>query len=106
MNAILKSSQFAKRSTALFLAGLVIFLSLAGSSPALHKLIHADAGEADHNCVITLFAHGHVAAAELAPIVAGLIVLFGGVVLLAENFVLSPAAYRYSASRAPPVLPT
>jgi hypothetical protein len=106
VNAIWKHSQFAKRSTALFLAGLVIFLSLAGSSPALHKLIHSDAGEADHNCVITLFAHGHVAAADLAPIVAGLIVLFGGVVLLAENFVLSPAEYRYSASRAPPVRPT
>jgi hypothetical protein len=103
VSAIFKQSQFAKRSSALLFAGLVIFLSLVGSSPSLHKLIHADAGAPDHNCAITLFAHGHVAAADTTPIVAGLIVLFGGVLLLAENFVLSPASYRYSASRAPPV---
>jgi len=28
--------------------------------PALHELIHHDADKADHECAVTLFAHGKV----------------------------------------------
>jgi hypothetical protein len=103
VNPILKQNQFAKRTSALFFAAAVIFLSLVGSSPALHKLIHSDAGAPDHNCAITLFSHGQIVTADSAPILAVVILLFGTVTLLAETFVISPADYRYSASRAPPV---
>ena len=42
------------------LIGLVLFMAALASSEALHKLVHHDAGEANHECAVTLFAHGHV----------------------------------------------
>jgi hypothetical protein len=38
----------------------------------------------------------------VAPVVAVLGALFGGVLLLAQTFVLASADYRFSPSRAPP----
>jgi len=96
------SGQSAKAASALLLSALIILLSLLGASPALHKLIHADADSADHSCAITLFARGQVDAAMAAPMAAGLIMLFGGIALLSETFQFPLANYRFSRSRAPP----
>ena len=55
---------------ALLLIGLVLFLNAMAAAPALHELIHHDAGKADHQCAVTLFAHGKVdAAAPAIPVV-------------------------------------
>lgn len=35
--------------------------------PALHAIIHPDANDADHECAVTLFAHGQVDAAATVP---------------------------------------
>ena len=50
------------------LALLVLMLDALAASPSLHELLHADAGRADHQCAVTLFAHGQVdsACAEVA----------------------------------------
>ena len=39
---------------------IVLLLNLLAAAPALHELVHPDAGNPDHECAITLFAHGQV----------------------------------------------
>jgi hypothetical protein len=73
------------------------------SSEALHELIHPDAGSPDHDCAITLLAHGQVNASEI-----GFTLL---IFIAALFFVLPPLQsaefpsfdYRFSFSRAPPL---
>jgi hypothetical protein len=48
---------------AALLIGLVLLLDAMAAAPALHELIHKDANEAGHECVVTLFAHGQVESA-------------------------------------------
>ena len=48
---------------AVLLVGLVLLLNAMVTVPALHELIHHDAGKADHQCAVTLFAHGHIESA-------------------------------------------
>ena len=43
---------------------LVLLLNALASAPALHELIHKDADQASHSCVVTLFAHGQVDSAS------------------------------------------
>ncbi|MGA2605161.1 MAG: hypothetical protein ABSG14_13115 [Verrucomicrobiia bacterium] len=40
--------------------GLILLIDLMAASPALHELIHFDAGQPDHHCTVTLFAHGQI----------------------------------------------
>ena len=42
------------------LAGLVLLLNALSASPDLHEWFHADAGDAGHECAVTLFAHGQM----------------------------------------------
>jgi hypothetical protein len=102
MSSVLKGSKVGKTASALLLTGLILFLSALGASPALHKLIHADADAKDHNCAITLFAKGQVSSAPLVQVLIGFILLFGGVALLAETFRFPITGYLFSSSRAPP----
>lgn len=44
---------------------LVLFLNLLAVSPKLHEIFHADAGKVQHQCAVTLFAQGQVAAAAV-----------------------------------------
>jgi hypothetical protein len=92
-----------RSGTVSLLIGLILLLSALAASPQLHKLVHADADCADHNCVVTLFAAGHFAAADTAVVVVGIALLFGAVALLTETFLLPVAEYRFSPSRAPPI---
>jgi hypothetical protein len=94
--------EFGKRISASLLIALVLLLSFAGASPALHKSIHSDAGAPEHQCAIKLFSHGQVDAADSAPIAVVVAPQVGGVALLSETFTLSSADYRFSSSRAPP----
>lgn len=86
------------------LAGLVLLLNAMTASPALHELIHADAGKAGHECAVTLFAHGQVdSATGTVPEVASLILI--QTVPTVEISVFHPVIDRLRAGRAPPVLP-
>jgi hypothetical protein len=104
VSELLRQTKRWKSASAFLLAGLVLFLSAAGASPSLHRWIHPDASSADHQCVITLFTKGHVSSAPVIQIVVGPLLVFGGILLLAETFVLPSANYRFSSSRAPPSL--
>jgi hypothetical protein len=55
---------------------LVLLLSVLAASPGLHAWLHSNAGETDHECIITLYQHGVVtAAAEVALVVVALVLL-------------------------------
>jgi len=59
-----------KAAFALLLIGLVLLLNAMASAPALHELIHHDASQADHQCAVTLFAHGKVdSAGPAVPVI-------------------------------------
>ena len=81
---------------------MVLLLDAMAASPALHELAHKDAGQASHQCVVTLFAHG------LVDTVSGEISLVVSVVSV-ESIpqivfsVFSPAIENLPAGRAPPV---
>ena len=59
--------KFGRPSLALLLAALVLLLNLLAASPSLHERFHSDAGHAEHQCAVTLFAHGQVDSADAAP---------------------------------------
>jgi hypothetical protein len=86
--------------------GLAFFLALQllTASEPLHKLIHPDADSADHHCAVTLLAQGQVNASELLlPLVAFVAALFFLLPPL-QSAVFSSFDYRFSASRAPPLV--
>ena len=91
-----------RRVWAVFGLALFLFVQLLSTSSALHKLVHSDADSVSHHCAVTLLSRGQVSAADaLVPLVAFVAALF---FLLPpfQSAVLSPVAYRFSASRAPP----
>ncbi len=84
---------------------LMLCLLALAASPKLHELIHKDAGRADHQCAVTLFAHGQVDAVDFSVAVAG--------PFCAAEFFPSPPVSIFSSAfemlppgRAPPVLPS
>jgi hypothetical protein len=80
---------------------LVLVVDLLAASPALHERLHADAGKADHECAVKLFAHGQVDSATVdisvatppAPIEAAPQIVIS---------VFAPAIENLPAGRAPP----
>jgi hypothetical protein len=44
----------------------VLSLLLLSASPALHRLLHKEADDANHECAVTLFLHGQVDCADTA----------------------------------------
>jgi len=68
VNSTIKTGNYLNSAAALLLAALILFLSVAGASPALHQLIHADASAVNHNCAVTLFAKGQISSDAPAPI--------------------------------------
>ena len=85
------------------LTGLVLLLNGMAASPSLHELIHADAGKADHECAVTLFAHGQMDSVSVAvPVVAPLALVQS--VPSVEISIFHPAIGQLPDGRAPPVL--
>ena len=93
-----------KAIIASLLAGLVLLLDAMAACPQLHELIHNDAGSAEHQCAVTLFAHGQVdsAAVEVAAVAPNIPV---EAVPQLTFSIFSPAIENLPAGRAPPVLP-
>ena len=81
---------------------LVLFLNLLAASPWLHERFHADAGHEDHQCAVTVFAHGQVEVAGVdVPVSAPLV--FAVALPPVEFSVFTPAIENLPAGRAPPV---
>jgi len=88
---------------AALLIGLVLLLNAMAACPTLHELIHKDAGKADHECGVTMFAHGKVdsATVDVPVIAAGVPIETAPHV---EFSVFSTAIENLPLGRAPPVL--
>jgi hypothetical protein len=86
------------------LAGVILLLNAMAASPSLHEWFHADAGQAEHQCAVTLFAHGKVDAATVDVSVVVPLTLVEALPSI-EFSVFSPAIENLPAGRAPPVLP-
>lgn len=84
------------------MAFLLLFIATLAASPALHAAIHPDANHEDHNCIISVFAHGQVNAAAVA--VAPVVVPVVCVELSLPVFsVFSATIENLPQGRAPPV---
>ncbi|MDR3460645.1 MAG: hypothetical protein P4N60_24715 [Verrucomicrobiae bacterium] len=93
-----------KEVIASLLVALVLLLDALAACPSLHELIHKDAGLPEHQCGVTLFAHGQVDSAVVdVPVVAAAIVTETTPHIVFSVF--SPAIKDLPAGRAPPVLP-
>ena len=93
-----------RRVGAVICLALFLTLQLFTSSETLHKLIHPDAGSPEHECAITLFQHGQVNMVRtLPPLVAFFASLFFVLPEL-RSVVFSSFDYRFSFSRAPPLV--
>jgi hypothetical protein len=89
------------RALAALLAALYLFLSLVAVNHALHACWHEDAGQPDHQCVLTLLGNGQVALESTAtePILSGAPFI---VRLTFAELHLTPACHRLPPGRGPP----
>ena len=86
-----------------FLAATVLFLAAMTASPVAHGEIHHDSGQPEHQCAVTMFAHG-VESVQCAVGVAWIPSSAGTGALMAPEFlaISEPAHLRPPAS-GPPV---
>jgi hypothetical protein len=82
---------------------LVLLLSVLAASPGLHAWLHSNAGETDHECVITLFQHGVVAATAEVALVFMALVLLAWVAATPAALCLALPRYWLPPGHAPPV---
>jgi hypothetical protein len=88
------------------LAGLFALLLLISAtlavSPAHRQSHNSDRPSKGHECVLCLFAHGHVAAADVAPPSIRMAVISVGNLSLDKHTFPATIDYLLSPSRAPP----
>lgn len=81
---------------------LVLMLSVLAASPALHAWLHRSAGQADHECAITLYQHGVAAAGVGITLAAVVLVVLARVVTAPAELHLAPSRYWLPPGHAPP----
>jgi xanthine/uracil permease len=86
---------------ALMLAGLVLFLDAMAVCPSLHELIHKDADSPEHQCAVTLFAHGLVDSVAVDAAIPAP-VSFAPWIQSSESSAFTPTIENLPAGRAPP----
>lgn len=82
----------------------VLLLDLLAVCVVLHERLHHDAGQADHQCAVTLFSHGkaHFSPSPEAVQKPGASVAVSSI---ARVFLAAAVKYALLPSRAPPFLP-
>ncbi len=83
--------------------GIVLLLDAMAACPALHEMIHHDAGKEDHDCAVTMLALGKMDSAICEIIIPHA----AGFVETAQRFtffIFSPAIENLPPGRAPPAL--
>ncbi|HUJ11854.1 MAG TPA: hypothetical protein VL171_17730 [Verrucomicrobiae bacterium] len=84
------------------IVGTILLVDLMAASPALHEVIHRDAGEPDHHCVVTLFAHGQVNSAVCKIVAPTIPIWWIDTVPPVTFLVAGPLSVLLPPSRAPP----
>jgi hypothetical protein len=95
--------QIGKPALAALLVGIVLLLDAMAACPALHEMIHHDAGKEDHDCAVTMLALGKMDSATCEIIVPEPTVIIETVRYFTFS-VFSPAIENLPQGRAPPVL--
>ena len=91
-----------KPALAALLVGIVLLLDAMAACPALHEMIHHDAGKEDHDCAVTMLALGKMDSATCEIIIPPPPVS----IETARHFTISafsPAIENLPLGRAPPV---
>jgi hypothetical protein len=91
-----------KQVGALLAVVLVLMLSMLVVSPAAHERLHNDAGQAEHGCAVTLFAHGATPAVTGVALAVVVWRLLMRAPVGCEVFVQTPG-FSLLPGRAPPV---
>ena len=95
--------QIGKPALAALLVGIVLLLDAMAACPALHEMIHHDAGKEDHDCAVTMLALGKMDSATCEIIIPEPTVLVQTVQYFTFS-VFSPAIENLPQGRAPPAL--
>ena len=82
----------------------MLLLNALAAAPALHEWFHADAGHSEHQCAVTLFAHGQMEAGA-AVASAAIPALAGEFNLPSLVSVFGTAAETLPPGRGPPLAP-
>jgi hypothetical protein len=97
--------QIGKPALAALLVGIILLLDAMAACPALHEMIHHDAGKEDHDCAVTMLALGKMDSAVCEIVIPPPAL----VVETTQYFVISffrPAIENLPQGRAPPFLST
>jgi hypothetical protein len=97
------SGRVAKSALAGLLALFVLIASTASVSHELHKALHPNGTTTSHFCLVCSLAKGHVAAADVAPLLALFTIVFLFSVPALKLLVLPVSDRRLAAGRGPPV---
>jgi hypothetical protein len=92
-----------KPALAALLVGIILLLDAMAACPALHEMIHHDAGKEDHDCAVTMLAAGKMDSAICVIIISPPPVS----IEITRQFtisVFSPAIENLPPGRAPPAL--
>ena len=96
-----------KRATALVVVLLLLshlFASFLAACPAAHAVWHADAGDANHHCVVTLISSGQLLFPELAAGLLAFVFVWLNAALKPGPLQLDSIDLLLPGGRAPPVL--
>jgi hypothetical protein len=81
---------------------LVLVLSILAASPQLHAWLHRGAGQADHECAITLYQHGVTASAGATVLAVVALIALARVAAPPAELHLAPRRYWLPPGNAPP----
>lgn len=84
---------------------VIVAVSFLAASLPLHQLIHKDAGNDDHHCAITLFAHAQVLALPAGPVFIASVLGIISLVLQPRRILLPARSWQRPPGRAPPGSP-
>lgn len=93
--------QIGKPALTALLIGIVLLLDAMAVCPALHEMIHHDAGKADHDCAVTMFTQGK-ASSVTCEIIIPLPPISIGTTRYFNISAFSPAIENLPPGRAPP----
>src|SRR3954468_22717790 len=88
----------------LLLCAAVLFSAVLAVSPSLHRLLHQDANQSSHECVVTMMQKQQVCGDAPAPLLLGFTPAFSISVQIASTPASSQVDHSWSGSRAPPVV--
>lgn len=89
----------------LFLAASVLFSSLLAVSQALHQVVHKDAKQQDHQCVVTMLQKHQVSAAATHSVASSIAANIVGFVSFPKTLTPSFCEHFLPETRGPPAAP-